>query len=291
MLKSLFDQVTAGDWRVLRERCMPLTFTNPPLIELIAEVRWFPDGVRIAPNDASSLEVSTALLRQRGHDEFFMRFAGLASPKGYSQVERLVPPGFPFLPFQPVYRYRNESIPTGPRVYQLGVGIFSAHATPPYSSWQDFRPVVESGLDLLFGAFESEARPKQFAAVTLRYIDAFHEQFTQGKPIRQFLEENLGISVTLPSAITRHASHEASIRPHIDLFIPLKDSLQMTLKLADGQVLGKSAVIMDTSITQQPVESTASATMNAFEAAHAVIHSSFVELTRSFHGTMSPKEG
>jgi len=85
-------------------------------------------------------------------EEFFMRFGGAAHQLGFAEVERLTPPNFPLIGFQPVFRFRPPSDKGRKVLYQVGAGMFSANAVPPYKSWDDFGPVVRSGVRALIGA-------------------------------------------------------------------------------------------------------------------------------------------
>ena len=251
----------------------------------------YPTAFSVRPNDESSFQISPSVLTHRRHDEFYLRFAGLSGPKGYTQIERVVPSGFPNLPFQLVYRYREGGSSFGPSVYQLGLGIFSANTTPPYTSWTRFRPIVQTGLELLLAASDDAGRPKQFASVALRYIDGFDDRFSQGMPYGKFIESILGFRNKLPESIARHVSDDEKVRPHLDIFAPLKNGLQLNLKLADGQIRGRRAVIMETAVsTQRPVDASIDSTMNALDSAHEILHSSFMEMSKPLHEVMQPLE-
>lgn len=127
----------------MRER-----FKHPPLVELIAELRWGSGG-GVLPS-AQSQGVRPILLALSGqHEEFFMRFGSKAGALGYDLVERVMPQGFSAMPFQIVYRFRKKLQEQGTTLYQVGAGVFSANSTPPYRFWNDFRPVLEQGVKLL----------------------------------------------------------------------------------------------------------------------------------------------
>src|SRR5437868_4412920 len=101
------------------------TFESPPLIEIVAELRWglpeigLPNEPQVLQNLSFGVGPSTRL------EELFMRFGAKAAAHGYTTFERIVPPGFPLLPFQPVYRYRKASEDQATTLYQLGAGVFT----------------------------------------------------------------------------------------------------------------------------------------------------------------------
>jgi uncharacterized protein (TIGR04255 family) len=117
---------------------MEISFEHPPLVEVAAELRWGLPG--LSPQAPAGVSFPVAGLPSTGHEEFFTRFSREIAAHGFTMVERLLPPGFPALPFQPVYRFRTAAQESGTRLYQLGTNTFSAHATPPYRSWHEFEP-------------------------------------------------------------------------------------------------------------------------------------------------------
>lgn len=151
-----------------------------PLVELIAELQWgfaFPDpaqpqGVVIAPPGA--------------HEEFFMRFGMQAGLAGYERVERLLPAGFASMPVQMVYRFRKKPPEEGTSPYQIGTGIFSANITPPYDSWEKFRPIVDNGVRIETRI--SAERQAPFTRASLRYLNASGHRFMEGHSIAGFVE-------------------------------------------------------------------------------------------------------
>jgi len=108
---------------------MPKRFKNPPLVELIAELRWGTAGIVAGPQGAPQLVMATG----SQYEEFFMRFGSKIAALGYERIERIIPPGFPAPPFQATYRFRKKEPEQGTTLYQVGGGVFSANITPPTS--------------------------------------------------------------------------------------------------------------------------------------------------------------
>jgi uncharacterized protein (TIGR04255 family) len=172
-------------------------YRHPPLIELIAELRWGSPLPTTQPPGGFLL--GTGL-----HEEFFMRFGSRAGALGYERVERLVPPGFPAVPFQAIYRFRKKEPEEGTTVYQVGAGVFSANITPPYHSWREFRPVVEEGVRILLETRNPSEKEMPFTSASLRYIDAFGNKFTEGRSTGAFIRDVLGFVVEPPAAVLRN---------------------------------------------------------------------------------------
>ena len=125
---------------------MGLTFTNSPLLEIIAELRWAP-AQAIEPGGPPMPVMPQA---SSPYEELFMRFGAKISALGYEGVERLVSNNFPMMPYEPVYRFRSKSGGPDSTLYQIGPNIFSANAIPPYKSWDKFAPKVREGVTVLF---------------------------------------------------------------------------------------------------------------------------------------------
>ena len=129
---------------------MDITFSKAPLIELIAELRWTPQGsTSIAPAPPQPGPAPTLFLGGGKQEEFYMRFGAALYNQGFNRSERLSPPGFPFILQQPVYRFLSEAEDKKSVIYQVGFGIFSVHAVPPYRSWSQFLPLVTKGIGIL----------------------------------------------------------------------------------------------------------------------------------------------
>ncbi len=276
-----------------RLKCgMATRFKHPPLVEVIAELRWTA-GVKTSTTDTGATEIrvpiSAAALSRA--DEFLMRFASAVGEQGYSQVERLLPPGVPAIPFQPMYRFRKrELIPITSTLYQLGAGIFSVNITPPYQSWSDFRPVVHQGLSALLRCRSEDERETPFTQLTLRYIDAFRENLLQNLSPRDFLRDVLGFQVAVPDAVSSLVAKGAQIVPQVNLTAPLQSGARMSLTVGEGRVNNEFAVILDTSIQDTRATKPALDTvMSAFDAAHDVLGEMFQKITKKLHPLMEPQ--
>lgn len=269
---------------------MVKSFATPPLVELIAELRWLPGGMKVSQNDSNSFELQPSMFLNPQNEELYLRFAQLIAAHGYTQIERLVPSGIPSIPFTPTYRYRDPKSSTV-TLYHLGVGVFSAHTTPPYQSWNEFKPVVERGIGALMEALGEKVAPPAFNSVLLRYIDNFTETYTQGKSLDGFLKQ-LGIDVRVPDAISKHLASGKEIQPRVQLALPLKSGMHMQLSFADGKAGAHSGILMDTVVSATtPVNANVNDVMTALEEAHKVTHETFVELTVSLYPLMKPVNG
>jgi uncharacterized protein (TIGR04255 family) len=261
-----------------------MQFSQPPLIELIAEFRWAPSGATSA-NQA----VPTAVFLSAREEEFFARIADRVSEWGFSASERVVPSGFLVPPFQVVYRFRRPQKKGEHYLYQVGPGVFTANALPPYKNWNAFRPIVQDGINLLIDLRDDSEKNAEFINVSLRYIDLFPPDLTEGQPMLAFLTDTLGIGLDLPSVLSDQAALQKDIQPQVQLNIPLRTGLNMSLTIANGVAGGKPGVVMDTTVqAAHPTASNSAAVMETLESAHSSIRQTFLGLTKRLHAKMEP---
>jgi len=263
---------------------MGLTFKHPPLLEIIAEVRWQPAQM-LDPAAGVAMPVMPQLAAP--YEGAFLKFTAKMGAEGYESVERLVPYNAPMLPHAPVLRLRPKRGSKESTLYQIGPNMFSANATRPYTSWDDFKGKVELGLVALLGCRPPQDTNAPLIA-SLRYIDAFRGKLLNGAPTMDFLSEMLGVRIQLPQAITGHCEPNKPILPKLQLAIPLSFGT-MSMNFAEGHVDGERAVFMDTSVLlTSPMPPEAPRIMEGFSMARQVIHSVFVKLTTPLADQMVP---
>jgi uncharacterized protein (TIGR04255 family) len=262
---------------------------NAPLLELIAELRWRPTGLPHADEAAAGPAIIPA--QTNGLHEFFMRFGGEVHGAGYSEVKRLVPEQFPMLAHQPIYRFNSQGDGGTKSLYQVGPGLFSANAVPPYESWTSFGPLVLSGVEALLKSRDVAERDAPFLGATLRYLDAFGPLLTEGRDSATFVQEVLGIQITLPAALTQHLQAGAVWKPFFQFHIPVRPSVLFAVAIGDGIANDTPAVLMDTAVSfALPIAPDADEVMAAFNEAHGVIASSFKKLMAPIAHLMPEKE-
>jgi uncharacterized protein (TIGR04255 family) len=260
-------------------------FENAPLVELIAELRWMAGA--IAPQGQP--QPATIIFAPNQNEAFFMRFGSKIGAIGYGLIDRIVPAGFPPMPFQATYRFRKNPPEEGTTIYQIGNGVFSANITPPYHSWAQFRPVVQTGVEILIETRDPPEAATPFATATLRYVNAFGSKFTEGRSIADFARDVLGFTIDPPPVVRAEIASGVPIRHTLQMLIPLSSGQQMSLILAEGIVNNEQSVIMDISvIAQQPIVVAKDNVMEAFDKAHDIVHRVFVGSTEKLSHIMGP---
>jgi uncharacterized protein (TIGR04255 family) len=251
-----------------------------PLVEVIAELRW-ESSAGSGVNGQFPLG-PTFIAAQGKAETFFMKFAGEVHALEHREVERLVPAGFPFFATQPVVRFRRGDIGQPKTLYQVGPGIFSANAVPPYESWSTrFRDVVARGVAALIRSRPADELASPFTGLTLRYIDAFDHRHTEGRPVDAFIREVLGINVLIPKAIAQHLGEGAHITPMVQLQIPMESAFMMGLSVSQGSIDGRSVVMLDSSVAATlPIPCDENAVMAAFQSAHDALSLTFEQLIK-----------
>jgi uncharacterized protein (TIGR04255 family) len=262
-------------------------FKYPPLVELAAELRWASLGLLVSKTPTPTAMTFAA---SGQYEDFFMRFGSRVGALGYERVERIVPPGFPALPFQAIYRFRKKEPEEGTTIYQVGGGVFTANITPPYHSWEQFRPVVERGVECLLSTRNPAEEHMPFGAVILRYINAFGAKFTQERSAESFVQEVLGFAVDLPRSIRAEMVDGGAPKMNLQLDIPLPGR-RMSITLGQGVVGGEESLIMDlTVITEDPVAANVHDIMAAFDTSRGAIHRVFLGVTQKLLQIMQPIE-
>lgn len=267
---------------------MTISFGKSPLIELIAELRWQIPGMPTAGIPAPNIP-PVILPNDSKLDEFFMRFGGAIYADGFQSVERLVPPNFPLMLFQPVCRFRKQEGTPHPALYQIGPGVFTANATPPYKNWDEFAPIVRRGVDALLSSRAETEKDATFLSTSVRYIDAFDSSLTQGLGVTSFFENVLGINLVLPNALTKHIASGQTHKPFLQLQLPMDSGMIMNVGIGEGLANGENAIIMDTTVTTTaPVASNVESVVSALNTARGAIHEMFLGITAPIHSLMNP---
>ncbi|WP_216891727.1 TIGR04255 family protein [Pseudomonas putida] len=266
-------------------------FDNPPLVELVAELRWkdlsvpamppgFPMGFPFGGN-------------QQAFDAQLAEMTGAMTAVGYGQSERLIPQGFPVPPEAPVVRFRysksverdRDHLPS--TLFQLGGGIFTINAVKPYKSWDDFKPVVEHGVRILLQTQKVEV---EGYSLILRYVDAFRKDLTGDLSHLQFLKEVFGFGVDIPPVLLKHADQRTVNLTSAQVVVPLSfGSLQLVM--AEGEIEGSPAYILENVVSVDGlVGANIDVILENFSKARDVIHDVFVNMSAPLREKMAPVE-
>ncbi|MCE8035909.1 TIGR04255 family protein [Billgrantia tianxiuensis] len=257
-------------------------FENPPLREIIAELTW-DQHEEYAGQDPSEP------VYHQAYEETFNEFLDKVGERGYTRSERLIPANFPCPPAQVVLRARHSNYRKGKDVasrtlYQMGMGVFTVNAVPPYESWEEFSPLVEDGLEDFLHMSLPGGQPEGFR-LKLRYINAFGKDLVSDKSHKDFLQDALGVSVNLPETVIDQVDGQFEL-PLLDVVLPLGFG-NMKLRFAKGLANDEQVYIFDLTISySQEYKSDLSEIMQAFSMGRNSIHHVFINITKNLHKKM-----
>lgn len=273
---------------------MSITFRNPPILEIIAEVHW-----SASPASQGSTIQPMPFILSAAFESQALEFTNKIAACGFNSVERLVPPDTPIIFFdQPVYRYRHGTASeSGSEVHKAGVlvhfgpGILSINGAKNYKSWADFSDTVQQSVDDLLLTQAPSNLGESFSNIRLRYINAFNASFTDQRSMTTFLSESLGIDIRLPSSIAKLAADEANILPTLRVQIPLSAHRNLYILISEQAVNGAQAIVLDSTIIDStPVTLVTKDVMATFHSLKDILHNLFLGLTETLVEKMQPME-
>ncbi|MBK6896969.1 MAG: TIGR04255 family protein [Alphaproteobacteria bacterium] len=244
-----------------------VVYENPPLIEVICELRWPLKVYRQYGNQPID----------KYYHDYESEFSSFISEKGYKEVQSRIPADMPveILGSAPVLQLRKEK-DTWP-LFQIGPGLFTANTVPPYNGWSSFRNDFHLGLEALYKSYPAASSLLKFSQMELRYINGFDEKFDYSpENFRDYSKHEFGFGFSLSEAIEKSAVEREKIAFissfNFDLK-DIKDSLA-NIKIAKGQQKNKDSLILELGITKKFKESTIQEQEDVakwFDDAHRVI--------------------
>jgi len=272
------------------DAAMAITFAKAPLIELIAELRWIPQGSTPVPSGSPVQQAGAPGIFVGGakQEEFYNQLGRQLYHLGFDRSQRLLPMGMPFSLHEAVYRFQSEKEAQVSVLYQVGFGIFSVHAIPPYRSWAQFLPFVSKGIEILLKTRLEDDQSRPFCQTSLRYIDFFNQDLMGDRSMSSFATDVLKISPRLPAPILKVAASNELRSFFTKAVIPVGIG-DLTLNIGDGQFNNQPGILLDTMIsTTKETEPESTPIMNVYNSAYAIIHNLFFEMTRPIHDLMEP---
>jgi len=242
--------------------------SNPPLVEVIVEVRW---ELEQGPHPETKVDPHYKLLPGK----LFDKLSG-----AYPYHEELPQASLPdeISPYMVKHRFRCEK-DQWPLV-QLGPGILTVNHTKKYKTFNEFCPLAVSAVNALFEVHPGRDILKM-SSLLLRYIDAKEFDYKKNDVVR-FLGEKMGIPLSLPPKLFNGTGVEDVARSFSwnSSFPCNKPKGLAILKFATGMSNGKPALIWEQIV--KSVHDDAPEMPDAFEdwitEAHEVTESWFLSL-------------
>jgi uncharacterized protein (TIGR04255 family) len=268
-------------------------YRQAPLIELIAELRWsVPNSLSLTPGFQPPPGLIPGNmpffgLDQGRLDQFVALFSEQCFKRGIQSVERLIPPGFP-IGFGQVSTRLKKS-PASPELYQVGPGVFTANAIPPYDSWSAFCPFLESGIEILLESRIEGERDQPFTGVSLQYVDSFGPRLTGGMPAAKFVRDVLGFGIDAPPSIQALVAKDEYVNSTLQMNAILDNGLSLNISLGEGVANNVPGIIMHTTVVaSKPVEPSARALLSVLNNAQDAQHAIFQGIAESIKHLMEP---
>jgi uncharacterized protein (TIGR04255 family) len=267
---------------------MAINFQNAPLIEVIVELRWgvglpLPQGVMSIPGQhfQVNLEASQS-------EEFFMNFGAECGARGLQRAERIVPQGFPVLPGQVVYRFRSNDR-ADQNLLQIGTGVFTVNALPPYNGWPSFETLVGRGIDALLASRSGADANAGFTSVNVRFINGFGPEYFEGISRLSFLK-SLGFVLQVPAELANVSREDEATFFNLSYVTGLQGGAKLQINLAEGVKDGAPIQVVELGATHENIEPTREALLGIINASHDTIEKIFMDMTKPIHALMMPTE-
>lgn len=206
---------------------------NPPLVEVILEVRW---ELQNGPQPQIKIDPHYSILLGRLYDKL---------QDHYPHHEPLPQASIPdeISAYVVKHRFRHEE--GGWPLVQLGPGILTVNHTKKYTTFDEFCPLAVSAVNQLFEVYPQPESLK-ISSLLLRYIDA--KEFDYNKEdIQVFLCDKMGVPLSLPKKLFDDTGVERIPRNLTwnSSFACSKPRGLATLKFATGVSNGKPALIWE----------------------------------------------
>lgn len=268
---------------------MAITFENAPLIEVIVELRWGagisfpPQGLSGIPGQQFHMNLETSQ-----HEEFFMNFGSECGARGLQRAERIVPPGFPALPGQVVYRFRSNDR-SSQNLLQVGPGVFTVNALPPYHGWPSFETLVASGIDALLASRPLTEKNSEFLSVNVRFINGFGTEYFEGTSRMAFLR-SLGFLLQVPDELEKVSKEDQTTFFNMNYVTSLQTGAKLQVNIGEGAKDGKPIQVVELASTYENIDSSPHELRKVINASHDLIEKIFMDMTAPIHQMMKPKE-
>jgi len=268
---------------------MAINFQNAPLIEVIVELRWgvahpFPQpGMMNIPGQQFHVNLEASQ-----NEEFFMNFGAECGARGLQRAERIIPQGFPVLPGQVVYRFRSNDR-NNQNLLQIGTGVFTVNALPPYNGWASFQTLVGRGIDALLASRPAADANVGFTSVSVRFINGFGTEYFESTSRLSFLR-SLGFVLQVPVELENVSREDESTFFNLNYVTGLQSGAKLQVNLGEGAKDGMPIQVVELGTTYENVDATPEALLGVINDSHDMIEKIFMDMTIPIHAQMKPTE-
>lgn len=217
-----------------------IIYDNPPLIEVIVEVKW----------ELQKLEAIPGAAIDPHFPEFAKSFEKFVQDKGFKSVERVTPEDFPieFLAGKPIFRYRKQKDKWP--LFQIGPGLLTVNVVPPYGGWGRFKKIIHQGLEGLHVLYPISEKYLKISKLELRYLNGFDDEWGY-KKYNSFLSNDLNCNIAVSKGIIDdYVESPDEAQSFFQFIFNLKKDKQSKgiIKVSPGSKKGKEAAILELTV-------------------------------------------
>lgn len=161
-----------------------LRLKNPPLIEVILEVRW-------------ELKESTPIGKRDPHYQFLLGVFHEKTKEEYPYHEELPTSRVPDEVTGGVVKHRFRTGENDWPLIQIGPGVMTVNETKKYDTFDSFNPRALAAVEFLFESYPNSAE-LNIIDLQLRYINAYEFDYTEEK-VQEFISQQMHVKSELPS--------------------------------------------------------------------------------------------
>ncbi len=246
---------------------------NPPLLEVIAEIRW-----NLEPSDPAGI------LRDPHYKLLPGKMATILQDD-YPFLEQLPAADVPEEIASNIIQYRFRVDENKWPLVQLGPGIITVNQIGPEYHWTDFERRINQAINALFQA-HPKAKNLKLNRLLLRYLDSFPFEFEKKNPL-DYLKSGFKTSIALDERLL--SSIDIAHAPSgfdLKLIYQLnRKNTALSIRFACGKLEGKETLVSETGVQQESgeVPSDEESIMQWFTEAHDVTHKWFFTM---IHGSI-----
>ena len=164
-----------------------LTYSNAPLVEIIAEIRWSIKKVNFTNSNVSDVQT---IAIDPFFEDFKIGFEKEIKEKGFIYHEPLAPKEIPIELLGGKVTDRHREKAGQYPVYQIGSGIFTINTIPPYSGWEKFKQDIIIGIEAFYKSYPIAEKYLKLEMFQLKYVNLFQKKHLYSE---EFLSKHLGI--------------------------------------------------------------------------------------------------
>ncbi|MFT8355830.1 MAG: TIGR04255 family protein [Bifidobacterium aquikefiri] len=139
---------------------------------------------------------------------------------------------------------------------EIGVDVALAHnevrisSDNSYQTWVDFRDEIDLVVNVLSAVLGKGDH--HIDLIRLQYVDAFRRDILRGKSPADFVEDDLGITITLPHRLSITTGQFTTLSTFIDYLAEIDESTDFKLSIGEAKIdPDENVAICDTTVIRK----------------------------------------